>query len=617
MMSAAQFLLQIAWIGIAACVEGATPAFPGAAGFGADATGGRFSEVARVTNLNDSGTGSFRDAVSAANRVVVFAVSGYISLHSAVALHSNLTVLGSTAPGDGIGLMGAEVSLSGQSNIIIRGLRFRQGTLDPDKGRSALNLGDSSRIIIDSCSIEYGQWDSLDAVKAATFTVSNCIIAMPIGQQFGAHVEGGPATFLRNLWVSAHNRQPLAKANTQYINNVIYNYQAAYTAGNSAGAFLHDILGNYFVAGPSTPSNGSDAYFQMNSKQSAYAAGNMLDADRDGRLNGVPHDAAGDSTVLRAPWSPTSADLYTLSADGAYAWVLPHAGARPRDAVDKYAVDATASLGFSGSMYKDQNATGLPNNGYGVLSASAALPDSAGSGIPDWWAAAHGISVTDPNAGAAPYGAEGYAAIEAYANAVDLPVGWAVTTLQGTDVMGAASYEADTNGTWMLAGGSGISSMSPIGQFLSQPWRVASGAVIHATVVKIASDGNEAAAGLLAVNQLSNPSGGFVLLSVRKNGTVTLSWSCGDSVNYDSIDGDHLPLMLAISQCAGNGISASFSNNGGAFWQSIGDTPVPFCRELLHAGIMSTGGVPNATLADKRGSVAVATFTAVSTDVPV
>lgn len=211
----------------------AAVAFPGAVGFGAVASGGTGGTVYTVTNLNDSGTGSFRDAVSGSGRIVNFDVGGYIHLESAVSLSNDLTINGSTAPAPGIGVMAGEVSASDRDNIIIVNMRFRQGSLDSNTGKSAFNMGGGSNIILDHCSFAYGQWDSVDAVKTANLTVSNSIVAFPIGQQFGAHVEGGPATFFGNLWVSAHNRQPLAKSNTQYINNVVYNYQAAYTTAGT------------------------------------------------------------------------------------------------------------------------------------------------------------------------------------------------------------------------------------------------------------------------------------------------------------------------------------------------------------------------------------------------
>lgn len=507
-----------------------TPAFPGAYGFGSLATGGRGGTVVHVTNLNDSGPGSFRDAVSQGNRIVVFDVGGYVVLASPVSVSSNITIAGQTAPGDGIGIMAGEVSLSNKTNIIVRGLRVRQGKQDPLHSKSAINMGDASDIILDHCSVEYGQWDSVDAVKTSNFTVQDSIIAMPIYQQFGAHVERGPSTFYRNLWVDAHNRQPLSKDNTQYINNVIYNYEAAYTSANTGGYFSHDIVNNYFIAGPSTSSPG-DAYFQMDNKQSVYAVGNFIDADKDGTLNGTSQNTVGSSLVLTAPWAPTTSTIPTLSAADSVTDVTASAGAFPRDTVDQFAVDNTLSLGTQGTLYKDQAATGLSNDGYGTLNGAAMLPNADGDGIADYWAQANGLSTTDPTVAAAPYGSTGYTNLEVYFNSLVLPDLWSARDLNAPTLNGASSYNPFTQ-EWVLTG----SGMNTVGsfdqaQFASQSWTT------NGTLMARIDTLTSGQTGLL-VRGDSAANSAFVAFVVDRSGMVSLLSRSTDGGTIDQLPPD-------------------------------------------------------------------------------
>ncbi len=395
--------------------SGPVVAFPGAVGFGKVATGGRGKAIYHVTTLGDDGAGSFRDAVSASDRFIVFDVGGYINLSTPISAKSNLTIAGQTAPGDGIGVMGRETSFSGASNDIVRCIRFRQGDLDSDKTKSGINLLDATGMIFDHVSIEFAQWNNIDAVGASNITVMNAIDADPIGQQFNAHTETGPYTWYRNVFANAHNRNPLAKANTQYVNNVVYDFQAGYTAGNTAGLFSHDLVANYFIAGPSTHS-ASDALYQMNN-QSIYESGNLLDGNANGTLDGSSLQSPGGTTSLSAPWSSETAAIATQSAADAYSSVVAAAGASlHRDQVDTLVIADVTSLGKMGGLWTSQSDTGLGNSGYGTLNGGTAPVDTDGDGMPDTWERRYGLDPDDPSDAVSDFDHTGYTNIEKYVN---------------------------------------------------------------------------------------------------------------------------------------------------------------------------------------------------------
>jgi autotransporter-associated beta strand protein len=404
---------------------GQLAAFPGAQGFGGNATGGRGGSVYVVTNLNASGAGSFADAVSQSNRIVVFAVGGYIDLTSPVTISSNVTILGQTAPGQGIGIMGSEVSASEKSNIIIQYMRFREGSLGTQTNDS-LNIGDATNVMIDHTSIEFGEYNNLDATGnngIGNVTVQNSIFADPTkGQQFNAHIQGNTGSYpnsislLNNVFTNAHNRNPMIKANDQFVNNVVYNFQGGYTVANTGGNFSQDIVNNYFITGPSTTNSG-DAFYQMDSNISAYVHGNMEDSNDDGGLNGSAL-TSGSVTNLSSPWNATTALLPTLSAAAAYTFDMAHAGdSLNRDAVDAQVISQVQSLGTQGQLFNSQTDDGLSNTGYSTLTGGAAPKSTANDGIPDTWALAHGLSITD-TAGATKLNPLGYDMIEQYAEQI-------------------------------------------------------------------------------------------------------------------------------------------------------------------------------------------------------
>lgn len=410
-------------------------AFGEAEGFGAVSVGARANPtVYHVTNLNNSGAGSFRDAVSVANRIIVFDVSGVINLTSEVGCQSNLTIAGQTAPGGGIIITGNEVSFGGRSNIIARHLRFRPGDSSPS-GAHCVNLYNTNNAILDHVSLEYGKWNNIGGVtdngNASQVTIQHSLVANPIGQQFAAHTESlnGAWTWSHNIIANSHNRMPMAKVDTIFKNNVVYNYGAGYTVSNTSGYFSHDIVNNYFIVGPGTTSNGN-AFYQMNSRQSIWSSGNMRDTDKDATLDGGLINP-GSVVALTGPWSPVTTELPLLSsAAAAFDYATQYAGASlTRDAVDAMVIGQVQSLGSLGAgytvgtsgpnsgMYNSANSSGITNTGLGSIAYTTrpAGFDADNDGIADTWELAHGLSPSTAS-DALLFNPVGYRMIEQYIN---------------------------------------------------------------------------------------------------------------------------------------------------------------------------------------------------------
>lgn len=412
-------------------------AFPGAQGWGRFAKGARASgspTVYHVTNLNDSGTGSFRDAVTSPNRVIVFDVAGTIRIKSGLVFSKNLTVLGQTAPGDGVQIYGDRISFSGADNLIVRHMRFRMGKSAASGQKDACGIANGGNMIFDHLSVLWGRdenfsvsWDNKGSAPH-DITIQNSII----GQGLQSHscggliqTEGG-VTLFRNLYIENKTRNPKVKHLNQFVNNVVYNWGngGCYLMGrDSEGNSWAEIVNNYFVKGPWN--TGYKPLQEGNGNFQFYGEGNYYDDNRDGQLNGHlytddEYTASGAlrratlAEITNAPKAfPVITDLMT--AEEALKWMIDSVGPSlpARDEVDQYLIDELTSFGTGGSTDGISDETTLPHNGTGFISPGNKPKDSDNDGIPDEWETANGLNPNNASDAVA-IAANGYLNIENY-----------------------------------------------------------------------------------------------------------------------------------------------------------------------------------------------------------
>ncbi len=427
------------------------PAFPGAEGFGRYTTGGRGGAVYHVTKLTDDGSeGTLRWAINqSGKRTIVFDVSGTIFLTSPLDIkNGSVSILGQTAPGDGICVADYPFTISAE-NVIIRFMRFRLGNRNvAEHEGDGLGGMDSKNIIVDHCSVSWSIDECLSVYGSKNISIQWNIVSQSLvnsGHSKGAHGYGGNwggsgASYHHNLLAHHTSRTPRLgpRPSTQtdermdMRNNVIYNW-----GGNGCygGEGMNvNIVNNYYKPGPATLTLSTNkqkriAAIGVRTKQYVetypanapmlhiwgdyYVNGNInpkhVDVSRDNWTNGMYNqiDASGNDGTYTAVTKDTIrmespleyGNVTTHTASNAYSKVVDYAGASlRRDSHDAYIAsdvkNGTAKYTSSG------NGQGFINSqddagGWPVLASEAAPLDTDKDGMPDAWETQHGLNPND------------------------------------------------------------------------------------------------------------------------------------------------------------------------------------------------------------------------------
>jgi hypothetical protein len=313
-------------------------------GFGRNTTGGAYKALYRVTNLNDSGTGSLRAALSQGNRCVVFDVGGTITLASNLLVRgANVTIDGLTAPAPGITLKGATLVMAGASgagNVVVRGIRHRGAPA----GADAIRVYQAANVVIDRVSVSGFGDGAVDVTENSRDVAIQWSI---LGDGTPTHnfpslikYETMRVSVHHNLYVNSSDRNPHcsrgdgASALTpdtvcDVRNNIVWNYgtKATEIRGYARG----NVVNNYYYSAYN-PTDYHTIYVREGG--SAYVSGNYS-------ANGLNINAMGNHATPHPAVVPVTTDAITAARQ-----VLARAGARSArfglDAHDQAYVDDIA-----------------------------------------------------------------------------------------------------------------------------------------------------------------------------------------------------------------------------------------------------------------------------------
>lgn len=396
-------------------------AFPGAEGYGANASGGRGGDVYTVTNLNSTGAGSFYQGITtvpANGRTIVFAVSGQIRLASGVGTRitsNKVTIAGQTAPGDGILFKDGTLRISAD-DIIIRHLRFRHGK--NGSGGDCIDLDSGCQnAILDHISMAFSTDENISSFGSPPENLTMQWSFNAWGLE--SHSAGGlwdqnHATCHHSLWAHNHTRNPKARPNglLEWTNNVTFDWDIGFIMGDSQtpANWKANVIGNYFVCPPgniiSKPLIGASLDRNGYPNFSVHVANNLHDNNGDTLLNGTDrgwnivngsaYDAATNPTGnyirlnsavagsgLLNIESPLLAHKKIVSNGGALRTNFNYTGTL-RDEVDTRLIQNLTTL-TRNHITRESDLAGISNGGFGTFNSSSSPVDSDLDGMPDFY----------------------------------------------------------------------------------------------------------------------------------------------------------------------------------------------------------------------------------------
>lgn len=399
-------------------------AFPEAEGYGRFARGGRGGKVVAVTNLNDSGPGSFREAVTndIGPRTIIFNTSGIIQLQSRLVLSQPyVTVAGQTAPGKGICIRTAPFGVTG-NDAIVQNLRVRIGA-GPTFDGMGLTGADNS--IIDHCSISWTIDESFSSRSGKNITLQKTLISealnaanhqnYPAGTEHGyaATIGGDIGSFHHNLLAHCYGRNwslgggldgsGAYTGRMDITNNVVYNWGNRTTDGGTKEV---NFVNNYYKPGAGTKI--FVAFNQQNEgvgtgMQQCYFNGNVMPGYFDESNQTAGRKASGNAVTyenfVNTPFFPSY--VTTQSAKNAYKIVLSDVGCtQPEfDEHDQRIITETLNGTYS-AIGSVTGKPGFPDNEadvggfevYPIINRDASW-DTDQDGLPNWWETIIGTNI--------------------------------------------------------------------------------------------------------------------------------------------------------------------------------------------------------------------------------